>query len=88
MILREIILVVVGGMALLAAEILKYRGRSIPCDSCEYLVQKGGSPWKYVCNGHVKYYYSCDEFDKPPKYCSKYKRKQQKEPPKVEVVCE
>ena len=53
--------------------ILHFVNRPAICDSCKYLVKKGGGMWKYTCNSPCKEYsLSMDKFNKAPKICSSY----------------
>lgn len=39
-----------------------------PCDTCKYLLEKGGH-WRYTCNPPHRI---IRHFDKPPSYCAYY----------------
>lgn len=75
MILIEIVFTVIGGLVAVGAALYKAHERSIPCNSCVFLVKKGGGCWKYTCHRESAWY-SDDKFDHPPKYCKYYKPKE------------
>lgn len=75
MIFTEIVLTAIGGLVAVGAALYKAHERSIPCNSCAFLVKKGGGSWKYTC--HRENGYSDDNFDYPPKYCKYYKLKEE-----------
>ena len=79
MIATEIVLVAIGGIVAVCAALYKAHENSIPCNSCAHLVKKGGGYWKYVCDGHVTFQYSQDEFNQPPRFCAKYKPRKEGE---------
>ena len=69
---KEFAFLAIGCMAGLAI----VRKKSIPCNSCRYLVRRGGGIWRYTCKpkGELE---EC--FDTPPKYCNRYKRREEEE---------
>lgn len=46
----------------------------IPCDTCKYLVRKGGY-YKYYCGNQQAQGGFSDRFDKPPEYCGFWERR-------------
>ena len=72
MIATEIVLVAIGGIVAVGAALYKAHERSIPCNSCKYLVKRGGL-WKYTCKRDTSAWSLSDSFDTPPKYCKYYK---------------
>ena len=70
MVAIEIALTVLGGIVAVCAALYQTHKESIPCDSCEFLIKKGGF-WKYSCNRGD--WSMPDEFDKPPEYCKYHK---------------
>lgn len=72
---KEVAILIVIGIAALAI----WRERSAPCNSCRYLKKKGGEgAWKYTCK-HPGCYFE-EHFDKPPRYCGHYKRRDEDPP--------
>ena len=63
--------VFVGVIGELTFTLYKAHERSIPCNSCAFLVKKGG-PWEYTCHRGGAWHFD-DTFDTPPKYCKYYK---------------
>ena len=63
---KELAFVIVG----IAISAIVIEKKTIPCDSCKYLVRKGGA-WKYTCKKPDRYF--DDTFDKVPTYCKDYK---------------
>lgn len=76
MILTEIVLTAIGGLVAVGAALYKAHERSIPCNSCAFLVKKGGGCWKYTCHRESEWSFE-DKFDYPPKYCKYYKQKEE-----------
>lgn len=74
MIAIEIALTVLGGIVAVGAALYQTHKKSIPCDSCAFLIKKGGF-WKYTCK-RADYFFT-DSFDKPPEYCKYYKPKEE-----------
>lgn len=72
MIATEIVLVAIGGLVAVGAALYKAHERSIPCNSCAFLVKKGGGYWKYTCHRGSAWSFD-DTFDHPPNYCKYYK---------------
>ena len=76
MIATEIVLTAIGGLVAVGAALYKAHERSIPCNSCAFLVKKGGGYWKYTCNRGSLWSFD-DHFDSPPKYCKYYKSQEE-----------
>ena len=76
MIFTEIVLTAIGGLVAVGVALYKAHERSLPCNSCVFLVKKGGGGWKYTCHREGEWY-SDDTFDYPPKYCKYYKLKEE-----------
>ena len=78
MIATEIVLAEIGGLVAVCAALYKAHERSIPCNSCAFLVKKGGGCWRYTCHRGSAWSFD-DAFDHPPKYCKYYQKRGQKD---------
>ena len=75
MIAIEIALTVLGGIVAVGAALYQTHKKSIPCDSCVFIIKKGGI-LKYTCRRGDRSF--DDTFNNPPEYCKYYKPRGEK----------